>query len=234
MPPAVPELGNSTGFDLELEDRGNLGHAALIQARNMLLGLAARDPLLSQVRPNSLDDTQQLHIDIDQEKANALGVSTADINATLSAAWGGTFVNNFIDRGRVKRVYMQGDAPYRMAPEDLDRWYVRSATGTMAPFSSFAHASWALGPATLARYNGLPSIEIQGQGAPGISSGTALAEMDKLFEQLPQGIGYEADRPVLPGSSNPAPRRRRFMRCPSSSSISAWRRCTKAGRSRFR
>src|ERR1019366_8770840 len=191
VPPSVPELGFATGFDLEMEDRGNLGHAGLIQARNMLLGLAARDPVLAGVRPASLDDTQQLHISIDQEKANALGVATSDIDATLSSAWGGSFVNNFIDHDRVKRVYMQGDAPYRMAPEDLNRWYVRTSTGTMAPFSSFASASWALGPATLTRYNGLPSIEMQGQGAPGVSSGTALAEMDKLFKQLPQGIGYE-------------------------------------------
>jgi multidrug efflux pump len=191
VPPSVPELGFSSGFDLEMEDRGNLGHEKLIQARNMLLGLAAQDPLLAGVRPNSLDDAQQLHIDIDQEKANALGVSTADINSTLSAAWGGTFVNNFIDRDRVKRVYMQGDAPYRMTPQDLDRWYVRTNTGTMAPFSSFAKARWTLGPTSLTRYNGLPAIEIQGQGAQGVSSGTALTEMGKLFQKLPQGIGYE-------------------------------------------
>ena len=191
VPPSVQELGIATGFDLQMEDRANLGHAGLIQARNMLLGLAAQDPKLVGVRPASLDDTQQLHINIDQEKANTLGVATTDIDSTLSTAWGGSFVNNFIDHDRVKRVYMQGDAPYRMAPEDLNRWYVRSTTGTMAPFSSFATANWALGPATLTRYNGLPSIEIQGQGAPGISSGTALQEMDKLFKKLPQGIGYE-------------------------------------------
>ncbi len=129
VPPSVQELGNATGFDLELEDRGNMGHAGLVAARNQLLGLAAQDPLLSQVRPNSLDDTPQLHVDIDQAKASALGVSLADINSTLSAAWGSTFINDFIDRGRVKRVYMQGDAPYRMTPQDLDRWYVRSAGG---------------------------------------------------------------------------------------------------------
>ncbi|HKD47934.1 MAG TPA: efflux RND transporter permease subunit, partial [Rhizomicrobium sp.] len=191
VPPSVPELGLSTGIDLEMEDRVNLGHSALIQARNQLLGLAARDPLLSQVRPGSLDDAQQLHIDIDQEKANALGISTADINSTLSAAWGGVFVNNFIDRDRVKRVYVEGDAQYRMTPGDLNRWYVRTNTGTMAPFSSFAHASWTTGPSSLTRYNGLPSIEIQGTGSPGVSSGTALTEMDKLFRQLPRGIGYE-------------------------------------------
>jgi multidrug efflux pump len=191
VPPSVPELGFSTGFDLELEDRASVGHGGMMQAVGQLLGMAARDPVLAQVRPASLPDAQQLHIEIDQEKANALGVSTATINSTLSAAWGGQFVNNFIDRGRVKRVYVQGDAQYRMTPDDLSRWYVRTSTGGMAPFSSFARASWAVGPTTLTRYNGLPSIELQGQGARGISSGTALAEMDKLIKQLPQGVGYE-------------------------------------------
>jgi multidrug efflux pump len=191
VPPAVQELGNSNGFEIQMEDRGNLGHAGLIQARNMLLGLTARDPVFQQVYPNSLDDTPQLHINIDQGKANALGVATADANATLSAAWGGNFVNNFIDRARVKRVYIQGDAPFRMVPQDLDRWYVRTATGTMAPFSSFATASWTVGPSTLTRYNGFPALDIQGVPAPGISTGTALAELNKLFEKLPQGVGYE-------------------------------------------
>ena len=191
VPPSVPELGIATGFDLQMEDRGNLGHAGLIQARNMLLGMAAQNPMLAGVRPASLDDTQQLHINIDQEKANTLGIATTDIDSTLSSAWGSSFINNFIDHDRVKRVYMQGDAPYRMSPADLNRWYVRSKTGTMAPFSSFATANWTLGPATLNRYNGFPSIEIQGQGAPGISSGTAMAEMDKIFKKLPQGIDYE-------------------------------------------
>ena len=191
VPPSVPDLGIATGFDLEMEDRGDLGHDGLIRARDLLLDLAAQNPVLAQVRPNSLDDAQQLHIDIDQEKANVLGVATADINSTLSSAWGGIFVNNFIDRDRVKRVYMQGDAPYRMAPEDLNRWYVRTATGTMAPFSSFAKARWTLGPSSLIRYNGYPAIEIQGQGASGISSGTALVEMGKLFKKLPPGVGYE-------------------------------------------
>jgi multidrug efflux pump len=208
VPPSVPELGFATGFDLEMEDRANLGHQGLIQARNMLLGLAARDPLLAGVRPNSLDDAQQLHIDIDQEKADALGVATADINSTLSAAWGGSFVNNFIDRDRVKRVYMQGDAPYRMTPDDLSRWYVRTNTGTMAPFSSFAKARWTMGPTSLSRYNGYPAIEIQGQGAQGVSSGTAFAEMAKLFQKLPQGIGYELTglsyQEELSGSQAPA------------------------------
>ena len=191
VPASVPDLGIATGFDLEMEDRGDLGHDGLIRARDSLLQLAAKNPILAQVRPNSLDDAQQLHIDVDQEKAHALGLSTADINSTLASAWGGTFVNNFIDRDRVKRVYIQGDAPYRMAPEDLNRWYVRTATGTMAPFSSFAKARWTLGPSSLIRYNGYPAIEIQGQGVSGVSSGTALAEMDKLFKKLPQGVGYE-------------------------------------------
>jgi len=192
VPPSVQELGNATGFDLELEDHGNLGHTGLIAARNQLLGLAARDPLLLGVRPNSLDDTPQLHVDIDQSKASALGVSLASINSTLSAAWGSTYINDFIDRGRVKRVYMQGDAPYRMTPQDLDRWYVRSTGGTMAPFSSFAASRWTTGPASLTRYNGLPAIELQGQGASGISTGTALAEMRKLAQQLPKDVGLEA------------------------------------------
>ncbi|HKU54881.1 MAG TPA: efflux RND transporter permease subunit, partial [Rhizomicrobium sp.] len=207
-PPSVQELGNATGFDLELEDRGNLGHAGLIAARNQLLGLAARNPLLQGVRPNSLDDTPQLHVDIDQPKASALGVSLADINSTLSAAWGSSYINDFIDRGRVKRVYMQGDAPYRMTPEDLDRWYVKSANGTMAPFSSFATSRWTIGPGSLTRYNGLPAIELMGQGAPGVSTGTALAEMRKLAQQLPKEVGIETTglsyQEELSGSQAPA------------------------------
>jgi multidrug efflux pump len=191
VPPAVQELGNSSGFDVEMEDRGGLGHDALMKARNQFLGLANRDPLLVGVRPNGLDDTPQLHIDIDQEKATALGLSLSDINDTLNAAWGGLFINDFIDRDRVKQVLMQADAPYRMAPEDLDRWYVRSSSGEMAPFSSFATSRWLLGPAKLERYNGVGAMEIQGQPAPGKSSGAAIAEVEKLFQQLPRGIGLE-------------------------------------------
>jgi len=190
-PPSIQELGRASGFDFELEDRGNIGHDRLIAARNQLLGLAARDPLLAGVRPNSLDDTPQLHVDIDQAKASTLGISLADINSTLSAAWGSTYINDFIDRGRVKRVYMQGDAPYRMTPQDLDRWYVKSATGTMAPFSSFATSRWTIGPASLTRYNGLEAIELQGGGSSGVSTGTAMAEMRKLAQQLPAGVGLE-------------------------------------------
>jgi len=192
VPPSVPGLGNSSGFDIQMEDRGNLGHEGLIAARNQLLGLAAQDPLLAGVRPNSLDDTPQLHVNIDQAKASAQGVALADINSTLSAAWGSSYINDFVDRNRVKRVYMQADAPYRMTPDDLNRWYVRSSGGGMSPFSSFATSNWTVGPASLTRYNGLPSIELNGQGAPGVSSGTAMKEMDKLFQKLNNpDVGYE-------------------------------------------
>jgi multidrug efflux pump len=191
VPPAVQELGNSSGFDLEMEDRGGLGHDGLMKARNQFLALAGRDPVLAGVRPNGLDDTAQLHIDIDQDKASALGLSLSDINNTLAIAWGGLFVNDFVDRGRVKRVFVQADAPYRMAPQDLDRWYVRSTSGEMAPFSSFSTSNWTVGPAKLERYNGIGSLEIQGAPAPGKSSGAAIAEVEKLFQQLPKGVGLE-------------------------------------------
>jgi multidrug efflux pump len=208
VPPSVQALGNATGFDIELQDRGGLGHDGLIAARNQLLGLAARDPILAGVRPNSLDDTPQLHVDVDQAKAGALGVPLSAINSTLSAAWGSAYINDFVDRGRVKRVYMQGDAQYRMTPDDLNRWYVRSNSGDMAPFSSFATARWTVGPAALTRYNGLPSIEIVGQGRPGISSGTATEEMGKLIKQLPAGTAYELTglsyQEQLSGSQAPA------------------------------
>jgi multidrug efflux pump len=191
VPPAVQELGQSSGFDVEMEDRGALGHDAMIAARNQFLGLAAKDPLLSGVRPNGLDDTAQLHIDIDQEKATALGLSLADVNNTLNIAWGGLFVNDFVDRGRVKQVYLEADAPYRMVPDDLYRWYVRNSAGEMAPFSSFASFHWTKGPAKLERYNGVSSLEIEGSPAPGQSTGTAMNEVIKLFKQLPQGVGLE-------------------------------------------
>jgi multidrug efflux pump len=191
VPPAVQELGRSSGFDVEMEDRGNLGHDGLMKARNQFLALAARDPVLQGVRPNGLDDTPQLHIDIDKDKATALGLSIADVNATLSAAWGGLFVNDFVDRGRVKQVYIQSDAPYRMSPDDLYSWHVRSSTGEMTPFSSFASYRWTMGPAKLERYNGVGSLEIQGAPAPGQSSGAAMNEVQKLFARLPKGVGLE-------------------------------------------
>jgi multidrug efflux pump len=206
--PAVPELGITSGFDLELEDRGNLGHDGLVAAQNKLLQLAGTDPILTAVRPNGLQDTPQLHVDIDEAKANALGLSISDINDTLSAAWGPAFINQFVDRGRIKQVYMEGDAPFRMKPEDLDRWYVRGTNGEMAPFSSFATYKWALGPSELDRYNGLPALEIQGQAAPGKSSGTAMREMEKLIGQLPRDIGYDwtglSYQELLSGSQAPS------------------------------
>ena len=191
IPPAVQGLGTSSGFDLELEDRGGLGHARLMAARNQLLGLAAKDPILSGVRPNGQDDTPQFHIDIDQARATALGLSLADVDNTLSAAWGGSFINNFVDRGRVKRVYVQGDAPFRASPEDIGQWFVRGASGAMAPFSAFSTSNWMVGPSRLERFNGQSSVEIQGQSAPGKSSGAAISEMEKLVAKLPKGIGSE-------------------------------------------
>ena len=155
VPPAVQELGNASGFDIELEDKAGLGHDKLLAARNQLLGMASQDKLLVGVRPNGQEDTPQLHLDIDHERAGALGLAQGDIFDTLTSAWGGVFINNFIDRGRIKKVYIQGDAPYRAAPEDLGRWYVRGSTGTMAPFSAFSTTNWVTGPAQLQRYNGI-------------------------------------------------------------------------------
>jgi len=191
IPPAVQELGNANGFDFELEDVGGVGHTALINARNQLLGMAAQDPKLFGVRPNGQEDTPQLHVAVDLARAGALGLSADDINDTLSTAWGSAYINQFVDRGRVKRVFMQADAPYRMTPDDLNRWYVRSASGSMTPFSAFASTSWTYGPSRLESFNGNPSVEIQGQSAPGYSSGAAMEEMETLAGRLPPGIGYE-------------------------------------------
>jgi multidrug efflux pump len=191
VPPAVPELGNASGFDMELKDTGGVGHDALMAARNQLLGMASQDKTLIGVRPNGQDDTPQLQIDIDQSKAQAMGLTTADINSTLSAALGSAYVNDFIDRGRVKRVYVQADAQFRMTPEDLNKWYVRNAAGQMAPFGSFATSRWIVGSPKLERYNGTSAVEIQGTAAPGHSSGEAMNTMEKLAAQLPPGIGYE-------------------------------------------
>ncbi len=191
VPPAVSELGNSSGFDFQLQDTGGVGHETLMNARNMMLGMAAQDPNLVGVRPNGQDDTPQLKIEVDQAKAGALGLTTADINSALSSAWGGSYVNDFIDRGRVKKVYMQADAPFRMTPEDLNRWYVRNSSGQMVPFPAFASASWTYGSPRLERYNGLSSVNLQGSPAPGKSSGDAIAAMEKLATKLPPGVGYE-------------------------------------------
>jgi hydrophobe/amphiphile efflux-1 (HAE1) family protein len=190
-PPAVAELGNASGFELQIQDRGGLGHDELIAARNQLLGLAAKDPRLAKVRPAGLEDTPQYKIDVDSTKAAALGISLADVNATLSSTWGVAYVNDFIDKGRTKRVYMQADAPYRMKPEDLQRWYVRNRSGEMVTFSSFATGRWMYGSPKLERFNGMPAVAIQGEPAAGHSSGEAMAALEDIVGQLPAGIGFE-------------------------------------------
>ncbi len=191
IPPSVQELGNATGFDLELEDQAGLGHDALNAAMGQLLGMAAQDPSLTSVRPNGLPDTPQLKIDIDQTKATALGLSIADVNDTIGTAWGSSYVNDFTDRGRVKHVYVQGDAQFRAKPDDLDYWYVRGTTGALTPFSAFSSNHWSNGAAQLQRYNGQPAQEIQGEPSPGVSSGVALDKLEALVKKLPPGIGLE-------------------------------------------
>lgn len=190
--PAIVELGTATGFDFELIDQGGLGHDALTKARNQLLGMVAKHPdLLVRVRPNGLEDTPQFKLDVDQEKAQALGISLSDINETISAALGGYYVNDFIDRGRVKKVYVQADAQFRMLPGDINNLYVRSANGEMVPFSTFSSARWIYGSPRLERYNGMPSMELLGEAAPGRSTGEAMSLMENLASQLPNGIGYD-------------------------------------------
>lgn len=190
-PPSIPQLGTATGFNFQLQDLSGQGHDALMGARNQLLGLAAQESHLTGVRPNGQEDTPQFKLDIDQEKAAALGVSINDINSVFSTAWAATYVNDFVDKGRVKRVYVQGDAPYRMMPEDIGTWYVRNNQGEMVPFSAFSSGRWMYGSPRLERYNGVPSVNIQGAGAPGISSGEAMNIMERLAAQLPPGFGFE-------------------------------------------
>ena len=190
-PPAISGLGNSAGFDMELEDHAGLGHAELMKARDTLLAAAAKEPLLTRVRHNGLDDSPQLQVNIDQRKAQALGVDIDDINSTLKTAWGSTYVNDFIDRGRVKKVYVQGAAPYRMLPDDIYRWYVNNSSGAMVPFSAFADSKWTYGSPRLERYNGNAALEIVGEAATGVSTGTAMDIMERLVSQLPNGIGLE-------------------------------------------
>ncbi len=190
-PPAVPELGMAEGFDFQLLDRGGLGHQKLMEAQNQLLAIAMQDPRITSVRPNSMADVPEYRIDVDWDKAGALGVPISSIHRTLSASFGGSFVNDFVHSGRVKRVYVQADAPYRMLPSDLDKLYVRNTSGGMVPFSSFATGRWISGPPKLARFNGFPSINIWGEPAPGTSSGEAMQAMEEAVEKLPQGIGYD-------------------------------------------
>jgi multidrug efflux pump len=190
-PPAVIELGNATGFDLELLDRAGLGHAKLMDARNQLLGLAAKDPTVMAVRPNGLDDEPQYKFDINREKAEAYKLTIADVNNTLSAAWASVYVNDFVDNDRIKKVFIQGDMSSRMLPQDFNKWYVRNSADQMVPFSAFAKGSWIWGSPKLERYNGVSSIEILGQPAPGLSTGAAMSAMEKLAAKLPRGIAYE-------------------------------------------
>ncbi|EOV0647499.1 multidrug efflux RND transporter permease AcrD [Cronobacter turicensis] len=207
-PPAISGLGSSAGFDMELQDHAGLGHDALMQARDRLLDMASQEPALTRVRHNGLDDSPQLQVDIDQRKAQALGVSIDDINDTLQTAWGSSYVNDFMDRGRVKKVYVQSAAKYRMLPEDITRWYVRNQAGAMVPFSAFATSRWETGSPRLERYNGYSALEIVGEAAPGVSTGTAMDVMEKLVRQLPTGFGLEwtamSYQERLSGSQAPA------------------------------
>jgi multidrug efflux pump len=190
-PPAIQGMGTSNGFDFYLQDINGAGHAKLIEARNTLLAKAAQSKQLANTRPNGQEDEPQFSVSIDQEKASALGVSLGDINTTLSTAWGSDYVNDFIDRGRVKKVYLQSGKDFRMQPDDLGRWYVRNASGVMVPFSAFASGHWSFGSPRLERYNGASAVEIQGEAAAGTSSGTAMDEIDAMISQLPAGYGHE-------------------------------------------
>ncbi|RYD38070.1 MAG: efflux RND transporter permease subunit [Verrucomicrobiaceae bacterium] len=190
-PPAVLELGTANGFDVRLVDRGGVGHDALMAAQFQLLGMAAQSPVLHSVRPNGLADMPEYHIEIDQEKSGALGLSIDAINSSLTTIWGSTYVNDFIDKGRVKKVYLQGDAPFRMVPEDVDKWFLRSATGEMVPFSAFSQGTWRLGSPKLERFNGSPSMGILGEPAPGHSTGEAMQVITEMAKKLPPGIGIE-------------------------------------------
>ena len=190
-PPAIQGMGTSNGFDFYLQDINGAGHERLIEVRNRLLAAAGQSKLLANTRPNGQEDEPQYAIEIDEEKASALGVSLGDINATLSTAWGSSYVNDFIDRGRVKKVYLQGDKNFRMQPDDLGRWYVRNSSNVMVPFSAFATGHWKFGSPRLERYNGASAVEIQGEAAAGVSSGTAMNEIDNLMTQLPAGYGHQ-------------------------------------------
>ncbi len=191
VPPAVMELGNASGFDFDLLDRAGLGHDKLLAARNQLLSAARQSKLLANVFPNGIEDAPQYQLEIDREKARVLGVSVSDIDSTLATAWGSSYVNDFIDRGRVKKVFVQGVASARMLPDDLNKWYVRNDQGQMVPFSAFSSARWTFGAQKLDRYNGAPAYEIQGQPGPGYSSGEAMAEMERIAKTLPTGIGFD-------------------------------------------
>ena len=197
IPPAIRGLGQSTGFTMELQNVSGMSRTDFVAARDKLLAMANADPDLAQIRLSDLPDVATLKVDIDQQKLSALGLAQGDVNSTLSTAWGGRYVNDFIDRGRVKRVYVQGDAQYRAAPDNIGEWFVRSNNGEMAPFSAFAQTSWATAPTTMSRFNGIPAFEFQGQAAPGKSSGEAMKRMEELAAQIPgtsvawAGLSYQ-------------------------------------------
>jgi multidrug efflux pump len=189
--PPIPELGTASGFNLMLQDRGNIGHDALMAARNQLLGMGSQDPRIGNIRPNGMEDVPIFRIELDYEKVKALGLTVEAVNETLSTGWASQYINDFVDRGRVKKVYVQGDAPSRMLPEDLNDWYVRNDAGEMVPFSAFATSYWDYGSPRLERYNGVPAVNVQGQAAPGFSTGDAMQAIEELVQQLPPGVAIE-------------------------------------------
>ncbi len=191
LPPAVRGLGANAGFNFHLKDINGLGHDALVKARDQAIDLLSRRPEVMNVRSNNLDDTPEFAVDIDDARAGALSLATADIDSTLSSAMGGTYINDFLDKGRVKRVYMQGDTDFRMLPSDIDRWSVRNGLGQMVSFPAFSSSRWSYGSPQLQRYNGSPSYEFVGDAAPGVSSGDAMAAVEEVMKQMPPGIGYE-------------------------------------------
>jgi len=191
LPPAVRGLGSSAGFNFMLKDLNDLGHDTLLAAKDRFLREARQHPELTGLRTTNMDDASELRLNIDDRKAAALNLSYADINSVLSGAIGGTYVNDFLNNGRVKRVYIQGDAPYRMLPQDIDQWHVRNRNGEMVPFSAFSSSHWAYGSPQLMRYNGSPAYELQGRAVQGVSSGTAMEIVEEILADMPQGIGYE-------------------------------------------
>ncbi|KWZ48411.1 multidrug transporter [Burkholderia savannae] len=206
-PPAIHDLGTQSGLDFELEDRGGQGHDKLLAARNRLMTLAAKDPALALMRPSGLEDAPQFHIDIDREKASALGLSISDVDGTLQTAFGSTYVNNYVDTGRIQKVYVQADAPFRMMPADIDQWYVKASSssssssstssgatnydGSMVPFSAFSTSRWTFGPPQIERYNRTLAMEMSAQTGPGASTGQAMTAVERLAKQLPAGFGVE-------------------------------------------
>ena len=191
VPPAITELGNASGFDLMIQDTGNLGHEGLLEARNMLLGMAAQNDQVTGVRPNGQEDAPQLKVNINQEQAAAYGLSLGSINSVISTAWGSSYINDFVDRGRIKRVFVQGEPSSRTNPDDIGKWYVRNVAGEMISFDAFSSSEWQSGSPRLTRYNSLPSMNIQGSAAPGLSTGEAMSSMEAMMQKLPEGIGYE-------------------------------------------